>query len=365
MPSRIRIVFLDDDPVIRIARYALTDRLKDAWIGAFFAPERVDVSALARAAEGLRPADGQEIVLATESAHPVEGANVIIFRRGSVNTALLDANPALRLVQRLGERPDGIDLAATGARGIPVSCVPRRTLHYTAEHAILLMLALVKRLLPADRAVREGRYDAVLIHPIDNVAYNWVGMSDIGGLYGKTLGIVGLGEVGTLVARLARSFGMRVLYYKRHRAPAAEESSLGVDYAEMSRLLSEADFVSLHAGSTSENERLADAGFFRRMRPGAFFVNTTRGRLVDEDALFDALTQGGIAGAGLDVHRIEPRASGDRFASLTNVVLTSHFAGGARSGVLAELETILRNCHAALRSEALQFAVSASRDRPS
>jgi lactate dehydrogenase-like 2-hydroxyacid dehydrogenase len=289
--------------------------------------------------------------------NPVEGADAIIFRRGVVNAALFRANPRLVLVQRLGERTEGIDLTAAAARGIAVSCVPRRTLYYTAEHAILMMLALAKRLLPADRAVREGRYDATRLNPIDNVAYNWIGMSEAAGLYGKTLGIVGLGEVGTIVARLARGFGMRVLYHKRSRAPAAEEAALGVEYVEMPTLLHESDVVSLHAGSTPENENLAGRAFFAAMKRDAFFVNTTRGRLVDEDALFEALTNGTIAGAGLDVHRIEPRKGGDRFTSLTNVVMTPHFAGGARSGVLAELAVILRNCHAALRGQAPQFEV--------
>lgn len=357
MASPTRIVFLDDDPVIRIARFALTDRLGDPWIGAFFAPEPADATDLAETARGLRASDGADIVLATDPGKPVEGADVIIFRRGVVNAAMLGASPRLRLVQRLGERPEGIDLAAAAARGIAVSCVPRRTLHYTAEHAILMMLALSKRLLPADRAVREGRYDAARLTPIDNVAYNWIGMSEAAGLYGKTVGIVGMGEVGTIVARLARGFGMRVLYHKRRRMAAAEDAVLGVEYVEMPALLRESDFVSLHAGSTPETENLAGRSFFASMKRDAFFVNTTRGRLVDEDALFAALTNGTIAGAGLDVHRIEPRKRGDRFASLTNVVLTPHFAGGPRSGVLAELAVILRNCHAALRGHAPQFEV--------
>ena len=357
MASPTRIAFLDDDPVIRIARFALIGKLDDPWIGAFFAPERVDASDLAEAARGLTTSDGADIVLVPETHKPVEGAEVIIFRRGVVDAATLDANQHLRLVQRLGERPEGIDLVAAAARGVAVSCVPRRTLHYTAEHAILLMLALAKRLLPADRAVRDGRYDATRLNPIDNVAYNWIGMSNASGLYGKTVGIVGLGEVGTIVARLARAFGMRVLYHKRNRAPASQETALGVEFAQMPTLLRESDFVSLHAGSTAENENLAGRAFFAGMKRDAFFVNSTRGRLVDEDALYEALKNGTIAGAGLDVHRIEPRAGGDRFTALPNVVLTPHLAGGARSGVLAELAVILRNCHSALRGQAPQFEV--------
>lgn len=355
----VKIAFLDDDPVIRIARLVLSDRQDDPWIRDFFAPERPDLTALLQAARGLRCSDGVEIVLA-ESGNPqteVRGANVIIFRRGTVTSSLLDANPGLRLVQRFGERPDGIDLTATAARGIPVSCVPRRTLNYTAEHALLLMLALAKKLLPSDRAVRTGGYDPSDISSLDNVAYNWAGFSDAGGLAGRTLGIVGLGEVGTLVTRLARAFGMRVIYNKRRRATAGEEEALGASYADLPALLATADFVSLHAANLPENDRLADRAFFERMKASAFFINTSRGRLVDEDALFEALAAGRIAGAGLDVHRVEPRAPRDRFASWDNVVLTPHLAGGARSGVLDELAVIIHNCHAVLGGGSARFVV--------
>jgi phosphoglycerate dehydrogenase-like enzyme len=225
------------------------------------------------------------------------------------------------------------------------------------------MLALGKKLVTSDRALREGGYDATRIRPIDDVAYNWVGFSDIGGLYGKTLGIVGLGEVGTLVARLARAFGMRVLYTKRNKLSEADERALGLAYGALPALLGDADVVSLHVPGTPQNEKLAGAAFFGAMKRSAFFVNTSRGRLVDEEALFQALLQGRIAGAGLDVHRVEPRAPHDRFATLPNVVLTPHLAGGARSGVLQELEIILRNCHAALRGETPRFAVTPARLR--
>ena len=211
--------------------------------------------------------------------------------------------------------------------------------------------------------MRDGDYDAARIRPIDHVAYNWVGLSKVEGLYGKTLGIVGLGEVGTIVARLARAFGMRVLYTKRRRITEAEEDALGVEYAGLPALLQDADVVSLHAASTPENEKLADAQFFAAMKSGALFINTTRGRLVDEDALFDALTSGHLGGAGLDVHRVEPRDPRDRIAALPNVVLTPHLAGGARSGVLQELEIILHNCHAALRGEVPRYAVRTSTAR--
>src|ERR1043166_1781335 len=179
-------------------------------------------------------------------------ATMLIFRRGLIDAALMDANPKLKLIQRIGARADAIDLAAATQRGILVSCVPRATLQLTAEHAILMALALGKRLLEADDAVRKDRWDRDRVRPDHNVAYNWAGIADIGGLFGKTFGIVGLGEVGALAAGMARGFGTRVLYCNCNRWPAAQEQKLGVKYAAIGRRLAESDFVSLPATNIPE-----------------------------------------------------------------------------------------------------------------
>ena len=253
----------------------------------------------------------------------------------------MDANPKLKLIQRIGARADAIEVAAATKRNIAVSCVPRATLQLTAEHAILLMLALGKKLLEADDAVRKDRWDRGRVRPDHNVVYNWAGVSDIGGLFGKTVGIIGLGEVGSLAAGMARGFGTRVLYCNRNRLPAAQEAELGVEYAPIGSLLAESDFVSLHATNIPENCGLIGADTFAQMKPTAFFINTARGPIVDEDALYDALTKGTIAGAGLDVHTIEPRPQPDKLSTLGNVILTPHIAGGSRKGRADEIGTIL------------------------
>jgi phosphoglycerate dehydrogenase-like enzyme len=237
--------------------------------------------------------------------------------------------------------------------------VPRAVLQLTAEHAILLALALGKRLLEADDAVRKDRWDRDRVRPDHNVAYNWAGIANIGGLFGKTFGIVGLGEVGALAAGMARGFGMRILYCNRNRLPAAQEQKLCVEYAGIDRLLAESDFVSLHATNIPSNKGLIDDKTFAAMKPAAFFVNTARGPIVDEDALYDALTKGTIAGAGLDVHTIEPRPTPDKLTTLPNVILTPHIAGGSRKGVLKEIDVVLGNCRAVLAGQPIQYRVSA------
>ena len=356
------IAILDDDHVIRLTRYAISGpgEITTNWARKFFMPEEMDPARVHALGNGLHESDGISLIPMSAKLDLRQGSDaaILIFRRGAIDAALMDANPRLKLVQRLGARAEAIDLAAAAKRGILVSCVPRATLQLTAEHAILLMLALGKRLIEADDAVRKDRWDRDRVRPDHNVAYNWAGIANIGGLFNKTLGIIGLGEVGSLVAGMARGFGMRVLYCNRNRLPAEQEAKLGVEYAESNRLLAESDFVSLHATNIPSNKSLIDASVFAAMKPTAFFVNTARGPIVDEDALYDALTKGVIAGAGLDVHTIEPRPQPDKLATLPNVILTPHIAGGSRKGVLSEIGTVLDNCRAVLAGKPIVYQVT-------
>jgi phosphoglycerate dehydrogenase-like enzyme len=362
VPAQIAI--LDDDHVIRLTRYAISGpgEITTDWAREFFMPEEVDPGRVYALGNGLHEGDGVSLIPMAAKLDLRKGsaATILIFRRGNIDAALIDANPNLKLIQRIGARADAIDLAAAAKRNIAVSCVPRATLQLTAEHAILMMLALGKKLLQADDAVRESRWDRDRVRPDHNVAYNWAAISDIGGLFGKTVGIIGLGEVGSLTAGMARGFGTRVLYCNRNRLAAAQEAKLGVEYAPIDRLLAQSDFVSLHATNIPENRGLIGAETFARMKPTAFFINTARGPIVDEDALYDALTRGTIAGAGLDVHTIEPRPQPDKLATLRNVILTPHIAGGSRKGVLEEIGVILDNARAVLAGQTIKYEVKAS-----
>ncbi|TMJ04815.1 MAG: hypothetical protein E6G97_04755 [Alphaproteobacteria bacterium] len=362
MPAQIAI--LDDDHVIRLTRYAISGpgEITTDWAREFFMPEDVDPTRVLALGDGLHAGDGVSLIPMAAKVDLRKGSDaaVLIFRRGSIDAALMEASPKLKLIQRIGARADAIDLAAAAKRNIAVSCVPRATLQLTAEHAILLMLALGKRLLQADDAVRKDRWDRARVRPDHNVAYNWAGVADMRGLFGTTVGIIGLGEVGALAAGMARAFGTRVLYCNRNRLPRAQEAKLGVEYAPIDRLLAESDFVSLHATNIPENRGLIGAETFAKMKSTAYFINTARGPIVDEDALYDALTTGTIAGAGLDVHTIEPRPQPDRLATLRNVILTPHIAGGSRQGVLDEIAVILGNARAVLAGRPIRYQVTAS-----
>jgi phosphoglycerate dehydrogenase-like enzyme len=353
MPGRACIAFLDEDHVMTLTRLMLTarDEADEEWLRGFFAPERVDVPWLLALGTGLRRIDGAEIMLADPARmESINDPTVLVFRRGQVTAETMDACPDLRLIQRLGEDAGSIDLAAARARGVAVSCLPRRSLRHAAEHALLLMLALAKRLLVADRAVRAGEADTAA-GSSDGVAYNWIGLSAIGGLDGRTLGIVGLGEVGTHLAVRARAFGMRVLYADARRHAPEREQALAVEHRGLDALLEAADFVSLHVPGAAANDGFFGADQLARMGPGAFLVNTSRGSVVDEDALYDALVQGRIAGAGLDVHAQEPRPRSDRFCALENVLLTPHVSGGSRLDAVGEIAEMFDNMRAAMAGE--------------
>jgi phosphoglycerate dehydrogenase-like enzyme len=221
--------------------------------------------------------------------------------------------------------------------------LPRRTLVYTAEHVLLPMLSLAKYLLVADKVVCSDDYDPSLVKPVNDIAYNWQGLANIGGIHGYTLGIVGLGEVGALVVERARAFGMTIIYSNRTRLPAARALALGVSYRPLDALLAESGFVSLHASNIGRNDQLIDRAAFASMKRTAFFINTSRGPLVDEDALFDAMAAGTIAGAGARCASPRAAAGARSLRGASQVVTTPHIPGGSRLGVLKEATALFAN----------------------
>jgi D-3-phosphoglycerate dehydrogenase len=223
---------------------------------------------------------------------------------------VVDACPNLRLISVWGSGMDHVDLAACARRGIAVANTPGVNAHAVAEHTMALMLAVMRRIPRLDAQVRAGEWPR--------------GMS--AQLEGKTLGLVGLGAIGSRVAQLAPAFGMSVLITTagddRGRSVA-----LGARPASLDDLLRESDVISLHLRLTDDTRGVIGRARFALMKPAAYLVNTARGALVDRDALIDALRNDRIAGAALDVFHEEPLPAGDPLRSLPNVVLTPHNAG--------------------------------------
>lgn len=230
----------------------------------------------------------------------------------TVDRDVIAANPDLRMIASMAIIPAGIDVAEATARRIPVTTIPAMVTEETADLAWGLLLAVARNIVVGDRTLRQGVFPG-------SQSMHLAGQ----GVYGKTLGVVGLGRIGEAVARRASGFDMRVLYNKRSRLDARRERQLGVEYVSLEELLRRADFVSVNAASTAQSRHLIGAAELRIMKPTAYLVNTARGPLVDETALTNALRENVIAGAALDVYEREPEVH-PGLKECDNVVLTPH-----------------------------------------
>jgi D-3-phosphoglycerate dehydrogenase len=257
-------------------------------------------------------------------------ADYLVVGSAAANRSVADSGQRLRLATLLEDAGGTLDSSAFAAHGIPVEVVQSPTLISVAEHTVMAMLVITKRALAASMDLRAGRIvDGIepTLTTQDHYAYNWTGLPSWNALCGKTIGLVGLGVIGSHVARQLQGFGVEVLYTKPHPLTAAEELSLGVRYADLDTLLESSDCVSLHARVTPETERMMGAREFALMPSGSFFVNTARGRLVDEAALCESLRTGHLAGAALDVFEMEPLPSDSPLLGVPNTFLTPHVAG--------------------------------------
>jgi phosphoglycerate dehydrogenase-like enzyme len=238
------------------------------------------------------------------------------FARGGMGPEFYRGAPRLRLVQLISAGYDRLDLAAARAAGVPVANNGGANSTAVAEHTLMLMLAVMKRLAWQHANVVSGRWRV-----------GDFSQTRLYELEGKTLGIVGLGTIGKKVARRALPFGMRVLYYDIVRLTEDQEEALGVDFVLFPELLRQSDVVSLHVPLTPLTRKMMGPAQFEQMKPGAFFINTCRGPVVDEDALYKALSAGHVAGAGLDVMDEEPPPANHPLFALDSVVITPHMAG--------------------------------------
>ena len=234
-----------------------------------------------------------------------------------VDAEVISVNPNLRLIASMAITPSGVDVVAATIRRIPVTTIPPAVTETTADLHWALLLAVARRIVEGDRALRSGIFPG-------GQSMHFVG----GEVNGKTLGIVGFGSIGEAVARRARGFGMRNLYTKRRRLDEAREVALGVTYQSLDDLLKESDFVSVNAVLSPETTHLIGEREFSLMRPSAYLVNTARGPIVDEKALVRALEEKRIAGAALDVYEREPLVE-PGLINLPNVVLTPHLGSAA------------------------------------
>jgi phosphoglycerate dehydrogenase-like enzyme len=245
---------------------------------------------------------------------------------------MIQAVPKLKLIQSITAGYDKIDVEAAARAGIPVATTSGANAVSVAEHIFATILALSHHIVYAHNAVKEGKWPQLEL--FKGKCFE---------LSGKTIGLVGFGQIGQAAAGIARAFGMEVLYYRRHRLSPEEESRLEAGYAPLESLLQLADIVSIQVPRTLETEGLLGRAELSLMKKSALLINTARGGIVDEEALIDCLVERRIAGAGLDVFAQEPINPESRLLQMDNVVLTPHTAGAAWESVRRTLEVSVEN----------------------
>jgi len=281
--------------------------------------------------------DGHDMS-AEELAKAFVKADVVLgdytFKRRIGKELLAKAGP-LKLIQQPAAGYDNIDIKACAERGIRVANAPTGNTITVAEHTIAMGLALLRKLVPANRGVREGRWERLTLQP-----------SELGG---KIWGLVGLGQIGRAVSLRLRPFGLtKVLYYDPHQAPKEVEEQHGVEYAPLPALLKSSDIVSLHVPLTDSTRNMIGADALSFMKSSAYLINVSRGQLVDGTALADALRKQMIAGAATDVFAEEPPSAADPLlqAQHDKILFSPHIAGmsaeSARRIMMQSAENIAR-----------------------
>jgi D-3-phosphoglycerate dehydrogenase len=309
-----RIVIPDDEPAV-MAPSAAFEKLRSYDVRVF----------------ADRPAGADDL------AARIRDADIVINIRASsrFTREVLVQCPTLRLISIWGTGTDNVDLQAATARGVRVTNTPGVASIAVAEHTIALMLAVAKRLVDVDREVRDGQWPRGLVMQ----------------LRGKTLGLIGTGAIGREVARLGKAVGLSVIAWTFH--PRGEE----VEWVSLEDVFRRSDVVSVHVRQSPDTLGMIRREHFGLMKPGALFINTARGPIVNEAALVEALRSQRIAGAGLDVFDTEPLRPGSPFYSLPNVVLTPHSAGITPETTEAGLALAIDNVRAFLAGQPINVVV--------
>jgi glyoxylate reductase len=293
--------------------------------------------------EGELPPARQELLAAIEGC-----AGVLTLLTDRVDDEFLDrAGPGLKVVSNFAVGFDNVDVPACTARGVAVGNTPGVLTETTADLAFGLLMASARRIAEGDRYVRAGRWKT------------WGPMLLLGpDVHGSTIGIVGFGRIGQAVAARARGFGMRILYHDLHRADRAVEAEFEATFMPLQDLLPESDFVSLHVNLSEQTRGLINAERLGWMKPTAILVNTSRGPVVDQQALYEALRDGVIAGAALDVTDPEPLPGDDQLLSLEQCLVVPHIASASRPTRARMAEMAAANLLAGIRGERLPTPVN-------
>lgn len=288
----------------------------------------------------IRHVDGTDRPALLEA---VEHADALLIRSATtVDPEVLSAGTRLKVVARAGVGLDNVDVSAATERGVLVVNAPTSNIVSAAEHAIALLLAVARRVSAADQSLRAGEWKRSAFSGVE--------------LNGKTIGVVGFGKIGQLVAQRLIAFGSRLLAYDPY-ASAARAAQFGVELVDLDELLERSDAISIHLPRTPETNGLIDTAALAKVKQGAIIVNAARGGLVDEEALAEAVREGRVGGAGIDVFAKEPTTSSPLF-ELPNVVVTPHLGASTVEAQDRAATDVARSVRLALRGEYVPDAVN-------
>ena len=266
----------------------------------------------------------------------------------SISAALIDAAPNLRLIHKWGIGVDKIDLDAARARGVPVAITAGANAIPVAEFTLLLMLAVLRRLPHRQAQLRAGEWWRARAEARAHALQ----------LAGRNVGLIGMGAIGREVAKRLRAFDADVCYFDVRRPAPEDERAMGVRFVPLDSLLSEVDIVSLHVPLLESTRHLLSRARIARLKPGAIVINTARGPIVDEEALAEALEEGRLGGAGIDVFSMEPPPTTQPLLRVNapGLVLTPHLAGSTYDNVARVARHVFGNIRRVLRGEPLPAA---------
>lgn len=353
-------ILVEDDPYLRIVPVILDPGAAAEHrkaIADFMAHDVPDFDGWCRTVRDdnphLYPAEIKLVGTQEELRAEIADADGVIVEALAIGESELANAKRLAVVQKFGTLMPHIDLAACGRHGIPVEIQPRRVNVAVAEHAFCLMIALAKRLCETAgvveaQALRVAGFDPTPYDRRHTTNSNFARIGGLKTLNGSVFGALGLGEIGRNVARRAAAFGMDVLYYQRNRMSEADERDVGATYVPLDELLARSDFISLHLPLNASTEGILDRKALQSVKPGVTLVNIARARLIDREALMEALDSGRVGGYGLDVGYDEPAEPGEPLLKYKNVILTPHTAVADRENGLRDMADIFAKMSRAL-----------------
>ena len=275
----------------------------------------------------------------------IEG--LICFPYDKIDSDLIDIAKNLKVISTYSVGFDHIDTQYAKKKKIRVGYTPEVLTDATADLAFSLMLDVLRRVSEGDRIIRNGKWRQIY------GAYDYVGID----LQGKTLGIFGLGRIGSTIARRAKSFDMKIIYHNRKPVSKNKEKLLGVKYVTLDKLITQSDVISIHVPHTKETNQLFNMKIFKKMKKSAFLINTARGKIVNEKDLITALNKKIIAGAALDVYELEPISKKHPFTKIQNIVLAPHIGSSTKETRVKMAEITIKNLNLGMNGKSPIYSV--------